>query len=106
MYLKQLKLVTRAARPSLMMSTIHEMSGVRLVNGAATEASASESETPTSAALSAPQSFAPSPQKATVYPSDWSRSTSSAFSSGDIRAKMTPLTSICDPVSYWRLHDL
>jgi hypothetical protein len=29
-----------------------------------------------------------------VYPKAWSRSTSSAFSSGDIRAKMTPLTSI------------
>lgn len=79
MYLKQQKLVTKAARPSLPTVSIQtetdgftstylinrgtqEMSNTRLVNGAATEASASESETPTSAALSAPQSLAPSPQ--------------------------------------------
>lgn len=66
MYLKQEKLVTRAALPSLMTSMKHEMSGCWLVNGAATLASASESDRPTSAALSAPQSFAPSPQKPTV----------------------------------------
>ena len=66
MYLKQLKLVTSADLPSLMISTIQEISGVLLVNGAATDASASDKETPTSAALSAPQSLAPSPQNATV----------------------------------------
>ena len=63
MYLKQQKLVTSAARPSLMSVGTQEMSKMRLVKGAATDASASESETPTSAALSAPQSLAPSPQK-------------------------------------------
>lgn len=79
MYLKQLKLVTRAARPSLqnyqlrdigrgievyylMTSGTQVMSNTLLVNGAATDASASESEIPTSAAFKAPQSFAPSPQ--------------------------------------------
>ena len=40
----------------------HEMSKTRDVKGAATEASASDNEIPTSAALSAPQSLAPSPQ--------------------------------------------
>ena len=40
-----------------------EISNWRLVNGAATEASASDNEIPTSAAFKAPQSFAPSPQK-------------------------------------------
>lgn len=44
------------------------MSGRREVNGAATDASASDSETPTSAACSAPQSFAPSPHMHTQYP--------------------------------------
>ena len=79
MYLKQQKLVTKAARPSLyielavfsigrefihrMTSGTQEMSNMRLVNGAATEASASDNEIPTSAAFKAPQSFAPSPQK-------------------------------------------
>jgi hypothetical protein len=66
MNLKQLKLVTRLALPSLMTSRKHRMSGCRLVKGAATLASASDSERPTSAALRAPQSFAPSPQKPTV----------------------------------------
>lgn len=82
MYLKQQKLVTKAARPSLLHQAVRivvnarlgmythfinagtqEISKTRLVNGAATDASASEREMPTSAALSAPQSFAPSPQK-------------------------------------------
>ena len=66
MYLKQLKLVTNDARPSFMTSITHEMSGRVDVNGAATLASASESEMPMSAALSAPQSFAPSPHMPTV----------------------------------------
>lgn len=38
MYLKHEKLVTRAARPSLMTSMTQEISGTRLVNGAATDA--------------------------------------------------------------------
>ena len=81
MYLKQLKLVTSAARPSLLSTSAAEtcvdfhgyrylitsgtqvMSKTRLVKGAATDASASESEMPTSAAFRAPQSLAPSPQK-------------------------------------------
>lgn len=81
MYLKQLKLVTSAALPSLnnwleythgeekprcayrITSGTHRISKTREVNGAATDASASDREIPTSAALSAPQSFAPSPQK-------------------------------------------
>jgi hypothetical protein len=39
-----------------------DISKMRLVKGAATDASASDSDMPTSAALSAPQSLAPSPQ--------------------------------------------
>lgn len=79
-YLKQLKLVTNAARPSLKMWSVtgayiragvpyrmtsgtQVMSKTRLVKGAATDASASERDMPTSAALRAPQSLAPSPQK-------------------------------------------
>lgn len=46
-----------------MTSGTQVMSNTRLVKGAATDASASESEIPTSAAFSAPQSLAPSPQK-------------------------------------------
>jgi hypothetical protein len=94
MYLKQLKLVTRAARPSRITSSTHDMSGVWLVNGAATLASASLRESPTSAALSAAQSFAPSPHMRTVNPNACSRSTTSFFSSGDMRAKMGVLTNI------------
>lgn len=82
MNLKQQKLVTKAARPSLdkfvsrnpkMPSRnfctylinfgTQEISKSRLVKGAATDASASDKEMPTSAAFKAPQSFAPSPQK-------------------------------------------
>lgn len=70
------KTITSATRPGprarnhgaithLITSGQHEMSNLRLVNGAATDASASEREIPTSAALRAPQSFAPSPQKPT-----------------------------------------
>ena len=86
MYLKQLKLVTSAARPSLpnvsahtaTSSTCHpttqpgesyrmtvgtqRVSNTLDVKGAATEASASEREIPISAAFRAPQSLAPSPQ--------------------------------------------
>jgi len=66
MYLKHEKLVTNAALPSLMTSMTQLMSGVRLVKGAATDASASDREIPTSAAFSAAQSFAPSPHISTV----------------------------------------
>lgn len=65
MYLKQLKLVTNAALPSLIISGTHEISNTLLVNGAATDASASDNEIPTSAAFKAPQSLAPSPQNPT-----------------------------------------
>ena len=65
-YLKQLKLVTRAALPSLMTCVTQLISGFWLVKGAATDASASDRAMPTSAAFKAPQSLAPSPQKATV----------------------------------------
>ena len=49
-----------------MTSKTHDISKTRDVNGAATDASASEREIPTSAAFNAPQSFAPSPQNPTV----------------------------------------
>lgn len=101
MYLKQLKLVTRAARPSLITSSTHPMSGVLLVNGAATDASASDSDTPTSAAFNAAQSLAPSPHMRTVYPISCNRSTTSFFSSGDMRAKIWHRASICA----WRVSD-
>ena len=63
MYLKQQKLVTSAALPSRMSLGTQEMSKTWLVNGAATDASASDRDIPTSAAFKAPQSLAPSPQK-------------------------------------------
>lgn len=65
-YLKHEKLVAKAALPSLMISMTQLISGVLLVKGAATDASASDSDIPTSAALSAAQSFAPSPHIKTV----------------------------------------
>lgn len=94
MYLKRLKEVTREQRPSLqtqgetkmvssntsdrklqqhqslllphlMSSGTQLMSSVLDVKGEATEASASDRETPTSAALKAPQSLAPSPHMPT-----------------------------------------
>ena len=46
---------------------MHEISWIWLVNGAAMDASASERDTPTSAYLSAPQSFAPSPHMPTSH---------------------------------------
>jgi len=45
-----------------MTSGTQEISNTLLVKGAATDASASDNEMPTSAAFKAPQSFAPSPQ--------------------------------------------
>mmetsp|Transcript_29272 Transcript_29272/g.64755 ORF Transcript_29272/g.64755 Transcript_29272/m.64755 type:complete len:257 (+) Transcript_29272:1907-2677(+) len=58
----------RVQRPSLTTLTMLAMLCCLLVMGAATEASASQSDTPTCAALSAPQSLAPSPQKPTCSP--------------------------------------
>jgi hypothetical protein len=49
----------------LISCTTQLISKLRLVNGAATLASASDKLTPTSAAFSAPQSLAPSPQNPT-----------------------------------------
>ena len=46
---------------------MHEMSGMRLVNGAAIDASASLNETPISPVLRALQSLAPSPHIPTYY---------------------------------------
>ena len=65
MYLKQLNEVTRAALPSLIMSSEQEISETVLVKGAATEASALDNDMPTSAAFNAPQSLLPSPTKPT-----------------------------------------
>ena len=65
MYLKMLKEVTRAARPSLINWGTQPMSACREVKGEATLASASDREMPTWAAFRAPQSLAPSPHMAT-----------------------------------------
>lgn len=72
-----------------------DISKIRLVNGAATDASASESEIPTSAAFKAPQSLAPSPQNPQELSRDCSFSTRTCFSSGDIRAKTLAFNSTC-----------
>lgn len=61
MYLKIPKEVTKAARPSRMTVGTHEMFATFEVNGEATDDSASDKDIPVWAALSAPQSFAPSP---------------------------------------------
>ena len=65
MYLKLAKEVVRAHLPSLSKVIILEISYSCEVNGAAIDASASESDKPTSAAFKAPQSFAPSPHMPT-----------------------------------------
>src|SRR5690348_1236779 len=77
-----------------MTLTTQPISFDRLVKGAATEASASLKLIPTSAAFRAPQSLAPSPQNPTQYPIACRCSTNSCFSSGDMRAKICPLTNI------------
>jgi hypothetical protein len=64
----------------------HEISYLRLVNGAAIEASVSEIEMPTSALLRALQSLAPSPTIAIWVLSSCRHSIKSALSSGDILA--------------------
>lgn len=68
MYLKAAKLVARDALPSLSNLMIGDMSGIFEVKGAAIDASASESERPTSAVLRALQSLAPSPHIAMISP--------------------------------------
>jgi hypothetical protein len=61
MNLNTVKQVTREARPSFSKVIIGLIFGTFDVNGAAIDASASDKERPTSAVLSALQSFAPSP---------------------------------------------
>lgn len=68
MYLKAAKLVANDALPSLKRTTIEEISDVFEVNGAAIEASISESDKPMSATFSALQSLAPSPHIAIISP--------------------------------------
>lgn len=89
MNLKVVKDVAKEAHPSIKSVTTGEMLKIFEVNGAAIEASASESESPMSATLSALQSFAPSPHipiKALELP--WRASTRLAFPSGLIRANI------------------
>mmetsp|Transcript_23606 Transcript_23606/g.54284 ORF Transcript_23606/g.54284 Transcript_23606/m.54284 type:complete len:290 (+) Transcript_23606:948-1817(+) len=87
MYLKHATEVASAARPSRMSCSSGVMFCVDDVNGAAIEASASESESPTAAAFRAPQSLAPSPHMPTTFPrASASSSTSCCFCSGDMRA--------------------
>ena len=59
--MKQEKLVTKAALPSFRTCKTQEISNYIDVKGAAIEASASDSDIPIFAVLSAAQSFAPSP---------------------------------------------
>lgn len=92
MYLKTLNDVSREQRPSLMTMGTHSMLATLEVKGETTEASAWESEMPTSAAFRAPQSLAPSPHMPTQYWSFCSSHTSSVFCSGAMRAKMVPWT--------------
>jgi hypothetical protein len=95
MNLNAWKLVVIAQRPSLSSVITHLMSYTWLVNGAAIEASASLKLMPTSAALSAPQSFAPSPH----IPICWSNtsyndSINFSLSSGLILANTEALAQI------------
>mmetsp|Transcript_21037 Transcript_21037/g.53478 ORF Transcript_21037/g.53478 Transcript_21037/m.53478 type:complete len:454 (-) Transcript_21037:2046-3407(-) len=94
---------TSAHRPSATTDTMVEMVCALEVMGAATDASASHSDTPTAAALSAPQSLAPSPQNPTTRPSGVtvgaagqpppSSSTRSRLLSGVMRAHTAPRAS-------------
>ena len=59
--LKDAKAETMVARPSVMRYGTHPMWTLVEVNGAATEASAMDSEIPACAVFSAPQSLQPSP---------------------------------------------
>src|SRR5690606_41905337 len=86
----------------ILTSSTQRISNTRDVKGAATDASSSDSEIPTSAAFKAPQSLAPSPQKPQVKPILFCFSTSSCFSSRDMRSNTFPLISDCLD-SYQRL---
>jgi hypothetical protein len=66
--LKRLKLVARPPRHSRIKSIIELILGVFEVNGEEIEASASDNESPASACFKAPQSFAPSPHIAVIFP--------------------------------------
>ena len=66
--LKRLKLVAKPPRHYLIRSIIELMLGTFDVKGAAIEASEFESDNPASACLRAPQSLAPSPHIATIFP--------------------------------------
>ena len=61
MNLNAYMVIERQALPSLKSTGIHDMSCILEVNGAAIEASVSDSDTPASAYFKAPQSLAPSP---------------------------------------------
>ena len=62
-YLKQLNEETNELLPYLITSVTQEIFSIFEVKGAAIDASAWDNDIPTSAALRAEQSFAPSPQK-------------------------------------------
>ena len=96
MYLKHATDVASAARPSRMSCSSGVMFCVLAVKGAAIDASASLSDSPTAAALSAPQSLAPSPHIPTTRPrASASTSISCCFCSGDIRAYTRACGSSC-----------
>jgi hypothetical protein len=81
------KEVVNAALPSLNRVTMQDIFCVFDVNGAAIDASLSDSDTPISAYLRALQSFAPSPHMPTVVPlCFYNYPTSNALSSGAILA--------------------
>ena len=65
---KKFRNLPKAHLPSMIRLGIQDMFGILDVKGAATDASASDKDTPTCAAFSAPQSLAPSPHIATIYP--------------------------------------
>ena len=66
MMLKREKLVAKPALHYFMSSTTADMFMTLEVKGAEIEASACESDNPTSACFKAPQSLAPSPHMATI----------------------------------------
>ena len=65
------KFVARPALHSFRSSTKDEILVICEVKGAEIEASACDKESPISACLRAPQSFAPSPHIETVFPVCW-----------------------------------
>jgi len=96
-YLKHWNEVDKAALPYLSKTTTQAISVCFEVNGAATEASASDNEIPTLAVFKAPQSLAPSPHiptKCLFQVWIWRFLIMSAFSSGCILAKIAALFNI------------